>query len=514
MTNSEPIDRDTLITKGLSWRDIQNTDDSGILLATQIMNVMEQGIIVWSADGICELHNTRIYEVLELEPSALGIGTNRQEFLTAAVHRGEYSQEKLTEMRGFSEARIAYQYDRLLPSGGVVECHARPTREGGYVVTCTNVTDARKAARELAAAKKAAEEAENKSSLVLKEERARRAEARTLSDLDEWLQSCKSLEELFKIVAKFMGYLLPDSYGELYLYSNSRDVLDGACEWGQENAIHAHITPDSCWSLRRGRVYEHNPAALCFPCDHLSKQAHESLGDYICIPVIAHGDTVGLLHINFKKGMSHTDVKSLGRFASRCGEHISMAIANVKLRDELHDQSIRDPLTGLYNRRYFMDSMRRETSASDRDGTGFGLISLDADKFKTFNDNHGHEAGDLVLRALAERMLAVLPNSAVCARVGGEEFAVLLPHSNEVEAMQEAGTLRDSVSQMEVRTAFGLLPRVTISLGVAIYGGDSTTPSVLMKRADEALYKAKSDGRDCVRLAKIGSRGDVTRAHS
>ena len=514
MTKSEPIDSGAPVSKPLSWRDTEDANDSGLMLATQIMNVMEQGIIVWSADGTCELHNTRIYEVLELERSALGIGTNRNDFLAAAVTRGEYTEEKLSELRGYVETRIAYQYDRLLPSGGVVECHARPTREGGCVVTCTNVTEARKAADELAAAKKAAEAAESKSSLILQEERARRAEARTLSDLDEWLQSCKSLDELFKIVARFMCYLLPGSFGELYLYSNSRDVLDGACEWGQEDAINSHITPDSCWSLRRGRVYEHNPDALCFPCDHLSSHANETLGDYICIPVIAHGDTVGLLHINFKAGMSRADIKSSGRFAARCGEHISMAIANVKLRDELHDQSIRDPLTGLYNRRYFMDAMRRETSLSDRGGKGFGLISLDADKFKTFNDNHGHEAGDLVLRALAERMLAVLPQNAVCARVGGEEFAVLLPQSDEAETMQQAETLRSSVSQMEVRTAFGLLPRVTISSGVAAYCGDSTAPSVLMKRADEALYAAKSDGRDCVRLAKIGTREAVTPVHS
>jgi diguanylate cyclase (GGDEF)-like protein len=168
----------------------------------------------------------------------------------------------------------------------------------------------------------------------------------------------------------------------------------------------------------------------------------------------------------------------------------------------------------LYNRRYFMDAMRRETSTADRGGKGFGLISLDADKFKTFNDNHGHEAGDVVLRALSERMLAVLPNTAVCARVGGEEFAVLLSQSDEVETMEQAEILRTSVSQMEVRTAFGVLPRVTISSGVAAYYGDATAPSVLMKRADVALYEAKADGRDCVKLAKTDTCEAVTPMHS
>ena len=113
-----------------------------------------------------------------------------------------------------------------------------------------------------------------------------------------------------------------------------------------------------------------------------------------------------------------------------------------------------------------MDAMRRETAVSDRGGKGFGLISLDADKFKTFNDNHGHEAGDAVLRALAEKMLANLPKDAVCARVGGEEFTVLLPQSDLNESMDAAEKLRAAIAEMEVRTSFEVLPRVTISSGV------------------------------------------------
>ena len=510
MTKPAHINTSTPVT----WQDKGDDKDQASLLLADVMNVMEQGIIVWSADGICELHNTRIFDVLELGPDAITIGTTRQEFLAVAAARGEFSDEQVAEHKRRFQAHVPFQFDRKLPSSRVVATYARPTREGGFVVTFTDVTAARQSVADLGIAKKAAEDAEEKARDVLQDERARRAEARALSDLDEWLQSCKSLAELFKIVAKFMGYLLPDSFGELYLYSNSRDVLDGACEWGQEGLVKDHITPDSCWSLRRGRAYMHNPEALCFPCDHLSGDVAHAPGDYICIPVIAHGDTVGLLHINFSPKMKADEVKALGRFASRSAEHISMAIANVKLRDELHDQSIRDPLTGLYNRRYFMDAMRRETSIADRGGKGFGLISLDADKFKTFNDNHGHEAGDLVLRALAERMLAVLPNTAVCARVGGEEFAILVTQSNETETMQHAETLRSNVSQMEVRTAFGLLPRVTISSGVAAYCGNATAPSVLMKRADEALYAAKSDGRDCVKLAKTGTREAVTPVHS
>jgi diguanylate cyclase (GGDEF)-like protein len=195
------------------------------------------------------------------------------------------------------------------------------------------------------------------------------------------------------------------------------------------------------------------------------------LGEYICIPVIAHGDTADLLHINFAATDKPSVAKALGQFATRWAGHISMAIANVKLRDELHDQSVRDPLTGLYNRRYFMDAMRREAVSSDRGEKGFGLISFDADKFKTFNDNHGHEAGDMVLRALAERMFTVMPDDAICARIGGEEFAIPVPKTDLDEALACAERLRRDVEAIEVRTAFGPLPRVTISPGVVAYDG-------------------------------------------
>ena len=489
----------------LSWKDMGD-DAQEVALATQIMNVMEQAIVVWSADGTCELHNTRVFDVLELERGALTIGTKRDTFLQAAFARGEFTAEVLADNLRRFDTHMPFQFDRTLPSGRVVATYARPTREGGYVVTSTDVTAARQDAAELSVAKKAAEDAEAKAREVLQEERARRAEARTLSDLDEWLQSCKSLDELFKIVEKFMERLIPDAFGELYLYSNSRDVLDGACEWGKKAPMNAHITADACWSLRRGRAYEHNPDALCFPCDHLQADAAQDPGDYICIPVIAHGDTVGLLHLHFNSAMTRADVKTMGRFATRCAEHISMAIANVKLRDELHDQSIRDPLTGLYNRRYFMDAMRRETVRADRKKGQFGLISLDADKFKMFNDNHGHEAGDMVLRGLAEQMLLTLPSDAACARVGGEEFAILLPKMDLEESMVLADRLRIAVSMLEIRTSIGVLPRVTISAGVAAYLGDGTSPSALMKRADEALYAAKADGRDCVVAAKSQPR--------
>ncbi len=469
-------------------------------IAHDIMNMMEQGILVWSADGVCELHNTRIFEVLELRGRELTIGTRREDFRSRSVELGEFNEQVRIDSDSLIFAHRPYAFDRNLRSGRVVLTSGRPMRGGGYVVTFTDVTDARKAARDLDAARQQAEQAEVRARDVLVHERARQAEAKLLSQLDEWLQSCKSLDELFLIVSRFMARLLTGSKGELYIYSNSRDALEGKCNW---NTIDLHLTiaADSCWALRRGRSYEFQADGLCFMCEHVDAHNHGvPIEEYICVPIVAHGDTVGLLHIRFDhEGPQSARIADKGAFAIRCGEHISMAIANVKLRDELRDQSIRDPLTGLYNRRYFMDAIRREISICERRGSSFGLLSFDADKFKLFNDNHGHDAGDMVLRAIGDKLAEVMVAGEIACRFGGEEFTVLVPAADLEVTADLAERLRSAIASMSVRYMDGILPKVTISIGVSAYPDSALQPQELLRRADEALYRAKESGRNCVR---------------
>lgn len=488
-----------------SWE--VDDDDDGLeqtaVLATEIMNIMEQGIVVWSDGGYCELHNTRVYQVLELTGDDLHIGTKWSDFRDRCVVRGDMAKESRDLLESRVSVRQPYAFDRYLPSGRVVLTSGRPTRGGGYVVTFTDVTEARSVAHALAEAKQAAEDAQTQAMSVLEIERARQSEAHMLSQLDEWLQSCKSLDELFLIVQRFMARLLPGGAGELYVYSNSRDVLDGMCQWNTD-AMLPHISADHCWSLRRGRAYEFKSDELCFICEHVEQQTPDHDPDhYLCIPVVAHGDTVGLLHIRFdERPETATIISDRMAFAVRCGEHISMAIANVKLRDELRDQSIRDPLTGLYNRRYFMDAMRREVSVASRKEGTFGLISFDADKFKNFNDNHGHDAGDMVLRSIGQALNDVIGAADVPCRMGGEEFAILVPGADLEATLELAERLRIAVSELQVRYMNGLLPAINISAGVSTYPNAGTTPPVLLRRADEALYVAKAEGRNCVRSAE------------
>ena len=191
------------------------------------------------------------------------------------------------------------------------------------------------------------------------------------------------------------------------------------------------------------------------------------------------------------------------KLAQMCAEQISMAIANVRMRDQLHDQSVRDPLTGLFNRRHMTDQLRKLISRSQASGSTVSLLAVDVDHFKKFNDNHGHDAGDMVLRAVGSVLQQSCDGDEIACRMGGEEFTLILPDSSPADVLARAEKLRKAVEDIAVRYGEKTLPRITISLGVAHYPTHGTMPQDLMRAADDALYDAKARGRNQVRLATL-----------
>lgn len=322
-------------------------------------------------------------------------------------------------------------------------------------------------------------------------------EVRLLGDLNSWLQTSRSLDELFDMSARFLTHLMPDSEGSIYVYSNSRDVLDGCASWN--GGTHkAHINPDECWGLRRGRTYAFGEGEVSFTCAHA--EPHDGR-PYVCIPVLAHGETVGLMHLRARDTESATRFGEARRLAQMCAEQISLAIANVRMRDQLQDQSIRDPLTGLFNRRHMIDSLRRSLGALGRGTETVAIVAIDVDHFKRFNDNHGHDAGDMVLRAVATALAELCDRDELACRIGGEELMILLPGVGADVAMARAEEMRAAVEAVTVRYGEKNLPRVTISLGVALAPVNGRLPQDLLRAADDALYAAKARGRNQVVMA-------------
>ncbi len=154
---------------------------------------------------------------------------------------------------------------------------------------------------------------------------------------------------------------------------------------------------------------------------------------------MAGGDTLGILHVRSSGGeftqATHQMVLTLA-------EHIALLLSNLYLRDTLRQQSIRDPLTGLFNRRFREETLAREVARARRAKSPLGVIMLDIDHFKCFNDTHGHAAGDAVLKALGGFLLEHVRGGDVPCRYGGEEFALILPGAVPADAAQRAEELR------------------------------------------------------------------------
>jgi len=176
----------------------------------------------------------------------------------------------------------------------------------------------------------------------------------------------------------------------------------------------------------------------------------------------------------------------------------ALAIENRFSHDELERRAYSDYLTGLANRRYFLEKAENELARARRYGEELSILMLDVDHFKQVNDRYGHKVGDIVLQKLAEVCRSTLRDVDIIGRLGGEEFAVLLPKTGSVQAMEAAERLRTALAAAQVNQDNAISLHFTASLGVATFSKEDTHFDSLLNRADKALYKAKNWGRNCV----------------
>jgi diguanylate cyclase (GGDEF)-like protein len=193
------------------------------------------------------------------------------------------------------------------------------------------------------------------------------------------------------------------------------------------------------------------------------------------------------------------------RLAVAIAENLSLALANLKLRESLQNQAIHDPLTGLYNRRYLEETMDRELHRARRQETQLGVVMIDLDHFKDFNDTFGHAAGDALLSALANVITTGIRADDIACRYGGEEFLLIMPGASLETTRERADNLSQAVRNLQVKYQDQLLQSTTISLGVAIFPDHGLTAEEVIAAADAALYRAKQAGRDRVEIARFNS---------
>lgn len=332
---------------------------------------------------------------------------------------------------------------------------------------------------------------------IAEREKLKSKDLKLIGQMSSWLFSAQSIDELVTIIQESMQKIFPQADGSIFLYSNSRDCLDYKGGWGKQPAEDQHFKPDDCWGLRRGRSYAFGGEGIIVPCDH----AQQDKTAYACLPIIAHGETIGLLHVDFPhlpaRGMNEEEAQVLERnleLAHICVEQISLATATVRLQNELRDKSVKDLLTGLWNRRWFLDMAASELRRASKTSKPMSLIMLDVDHFKRFNDEHGHDAGDTALKVLAAHLSDIDREGVYAARFGGEEFAIICANTSTEEAVALADGVRNKVSRGPIIHAGQRLPSLNFSAGV-VSADTASDLRTLITCADKALYAAKAAGR-------------------
>ena len=182
-------------------------------------------------------------------------------------------------------------------------------------------------------------------------------------------------------------------------------------------------------------------------------------------------------------------------------QRVAMSLANIQLRQSLKEQSIRDPLTGLYNRRYLEETLERELARARRAGQPVSVIMVDLDRFKRINDSYGHEAGDYLLQMMARTLQRSVRAEDIVCRYGGEEFTIILPGLSLEKAVSRAQLTLDSVRHLELNYGGLIIKNISISAGVASCPEHGLNWPEVIQAADLALLRAKQEGRDQVVMA-------------
>jgi diguanylate cyclase (GGDEF)-like protein len=322
-----------------------------------------------------------------------------------------------------------------------------------------------------------------------------------LNQMGEALQRCQGVADACQVIANNAAALFAEHSGAFYIRRDETTSFDAVARWGSPLPPEPTLEQADCHALRHQQVclFSRAEHEVCFSLRDGSTEGA------LCVPLIVQDDLLGILHLRTNIPMEEDEHRHWQQLAETVARQGALALSNLNLRERLQQQAIRDGLTGLFNRRYLDETLPREVQRAEREGQSVGVIMLDIDHFKRFNDTYGHDAGDVLLRAVGVFLKNNTRNEDIICRYGGEEFTLVLPRASLDNTRARAEYLREGVKSLVVQYQGQVLDAVTASLGIAIFPDHGSTADRVVKAADEALYQAKRSGRDRVVVGEAGS---------
>jgi diguanylate cyclase (GGDEF)-like protein/PAS domain S-box-containing protein len=326
-------------------------------------------------------------------------------------------------------------------------CHDEDGLFAGFVGNSIDVTDRHTAMEEI----------QRVNSLL----EARNRSATLISQMNDDLQVCKTLDETSPLISLYMQRLFPDNPGAVFLINESRSLVESLVEWGGSD-IEPVFTREECWALRKGKLHMVEGPGTGVLCKHVAAGTDASM----CVPMIAQGDVLGMTHLRAARPQDGVTrpLESSRELITALSDDLALNLSSIRSREALRHQSVRDPLTRLYNRRYMVESLERELARARRRNLHLAVVMADVDHFKQYNDSYGHHAGDAVLAGIGKFLLTNLRTEDIACRYGGEELTLIMPDVDPAALVHRLDGIREKIAALQFEHMSQQLGTVTMSL--------------------------------------------------
>jgi diguanylate cyclase (GGDEF)-like protein len=325
---------------------------------------------------------------------------------------------------------------------------------------------------------------------------SRTRELTLLSEMGDILRACLTTEEVYEVIVRISQEIFPVEGGALYVLGSLRNVVEAVAYWGNAEKAKLTFKPDECWALRRGRVHWVEDTRVGLLCNHLQSPPPRG---YLCVPMMAQSEAVGILYLAQPEDAQMPEAKQ--RLAMAMAEHVAMALSNLRLNETLRNQSIRDQLTGLFNRSFMEESLDLELRRAVRAQNTVSVIMIAIDDFQTLNENYGLDIGDSLLRRTAILLQSNVRKGDIACRFSGHTYVLVLPNSTLRVSRQRADTICDLVRTLEVQYQTEHVSHSSASVGLAVFPDHGQTVENLLRAAEAALNQAKRSGGNCTVVA-------------